>query len=168
MKNQNILISIILLTLLIISRLIPHLANFTPVFAIGLFSYSLFKKQYLSFIIPLIGMIITDAIIGFYPNVWAVYLSMVIAIVLSNLINTPKKQLTIITRSLSAPTIFFVLSNLSVFFVWYPFNLEGFISCYVNAIPFYGYSVVSTLAYSYVFISLYSLLFKEQFSLTNN
>ncbi len=167
MKTQNILISIILFTLLIATRLIPHIANFTPVFAIGLFSYTLFKRNYLSFIIPLIGMFFTDLIIGFYQNVWAVYLSMVIAIVLSNLIKTNKKQLTTITRSLTAPTIFFVLSNLSVFFVWYPLNISGFIQCYVNAIPFYGYSIISTIVYSFVFSSLYSIIFENNLSLNN-
>lgn len=167
MKYQNILISVILLTLLIASRLIPHLSNFTPVFAIGLFSFTIFKKNALSFLIPLVGMLFTDAIIGFYQNVWAVYLSMVLAIVLSNLIQTEKKKLTILTRSLTAPTIFFVLSNLSVFFVWYPYTWQGFVQCYVNAIPFYGYSVVSTLVYSFVLNSLYTFIFERKFSLIN-
>ena len=167
MKYQNTLVSIILLTLLIASRLIPHLSNFTPVFAVGLFSFTIFKKNYLSFVIPLVGMLFTDAIIGFYPNVWAVYLSMVLAIVLSNLITTQKKQTTILTRSLTTPTIFFALSNLSVFFVWYPFSWEGFIQCYVNAIPFYEYSVISTLVYSFVLNSLYSIVFEKQLSLNN-
>lgn len=167
MKYQNILISIILLTLLIASRLIPHLSNFTPVFAIGLFSFTIFKRNSLSFVIPLVGMLLTDVFLGFYQNVWAVYLSMVLAIVLSNLINTQRKQITILTRSLTAPTIFFVLSNLSVFFIWYPFSLQGFIQCYVNAIPFYGYSVISTLVYSLILNFLYSLVFEKQLSLNN-
>lgn len=168
MKTQNILISIILLVLLIASRLIPHISNFTPVFAIGLFSYTLYKKNSLSFVLPILGMLFTDLIIGFYQNVWAVYLSMVIAIVVSNLINTNKKQITILSRSLSAPTIFFILSNLSVFFVWYPFSFEGFVSCYVNAIPFYGYSIASTLIYSFVFYSLYNLVFERTTSFVKN
>lgn len=168
MKTQNILISIILLTLLIASRLIPHISNFTPVFAIGLFSFKIFKRNSFSFILPLAGMFLTDLIIGFYQNVWAVYLSIVIAIVLSNLIDTKKKQLTIFARSISAPTIFFILSNLSVFFIWYPLSVAGFVQCYVNAIPFYGYSVLSTLVYSFVFNSLYSSFFEKQLSITNN
>ena len=168
MKTQNILISIILLTLLIASRLIPHISNFTPVFAIGLFSYTLFKKNSLSFVLPILGMLFTDLFIGFYQNVWAVYLSMAIAIVVSNLINTNKKQITILSRSLSAPTIFFILSNLSVFFVWYPFSLEGFVSCYVNAIPFYGYSIASTLIYSFVFYSIHYLVLDRNTSFVKN
>lgn len=167
MKNHNILIALALFILLFTSRLIPHLSNFTPLFAIGLFGYSVFKKNYYSLIIPLVGMLSTDFIIGFYSNVWAVYLSTIISIALSNLINLPKKNFTILMRSLTAPTIFFVLSNLSVFFIWYPNTIEGFIQCYVNAIPFYGYSVLSTVIYSFVLYNLYSFIFKQELSLNN-
>jgi len=167
MKNKNIIISLVLLILLIASRLIPHISNFTPLFAIGLFSFSIFKKQYLSLIIPLIGLLFTDLIIGFYQNVWAVYLSVILSIILSNLIKTKKKNVTIVLRSISAPTIFFLLSNLSVFFLWYPNTFEGLIQCYFNAIPFYGYSLLSTLIYSFVFYNLYTLIFNQELSFNN-
>lgn len=167
MKSQNILIALVLFVLLFASRLVPHISNFSPLFAIGLFGYSVFKKNHYSLVIPLLGMLFSDFIIGFYPNIWAVYLSIIISITLSNLINTQKKNSTILLRSLSAPTLFYILSNLSVFFVWYPNTIEGFIQCYTNAIPFYGYSVLSTVAYSFVFYNLYSFVFKEELSLTN-
>lgn len=168
MKKENIIINIALFLLLIITRLIPHISNFSPVFAIGLFGYNLHKNHFYSLIIPLFGMFITDIFIGFYSNVWAVYLSVIISITISNLLSLSNSKMTMLTRAFSAPTLFFVLSNLSVYFIWYPLTLEGFIQCYVNAIPFYGYSLISTYLYYFTFHYIYKFAFKKDLLPTNS
>jgi hypothetical protein len=161
-KNlTNILIAIGLLVLVVITRLIPHLSNFTPIFAFGIFSVALFKNRFLATVLPITAMFISDIFIGFYPEIWAVYLSISIAMLISYSISKTPNVLKIGITSLIAPTIFFILSNLAVWNVWYPATSAGLVACYINAIPFYGYSIISTLAYSFAFFGLYKLVTKE-------
>ena len=58
--------------------------------------------------------------------------------------------------------IFFVLSN---FGVWlggsYGYDLNGLLSCYILALPFFGYSVLSTLIFSVVIETIYKFYQKS-------
>jgi hypothetical protein len=106
-------------------------------------------------------MFLSDIFIGFYPEIWAVYVSVALAMLISySIVKTPTKMKVGIT-SLVAPTVFFILSNLAIWQVWYPSTFGGLVTCYINAIPFYGYSLISTLAYSFGFFGLYKLATKE-------
>lgn len=168
-KNQlNILIAIVLLAFVFITRLIPHVSNFTPIFAFGIFSVTLFKNRIISTILPIAAMFLSDIFIGFYPEIWAVYVSVAFAMLISYSIMKNPTALKVGISSLAAPTVFFILSNLAVWTVWYPATFSGLVSCYVSAIPFYGYSVISTLAYSFAFFGLYKLVTKENLLLSTS
>ena len=65
-----------LIVLLAISRLIPHPPNFTPIVAVAIMSSYFFRNINLSFVVLLISMTISDAIIGFHSNIIFVYLSL--------------------------------------------------------------------------------------------
>ena len=58
--------------------------------------------------------------------------------------------------------IFFILSN---FGVWlsgsYGYDLNGFIACYILALPFFGYSVLSTLIFSVAIETIYKFYQKS-------
>tara|TARA_B100000513_G_C11757642_1_gene136422 strand:- start:242 stop:502 length:261 start_codon:yes stop_codon:yes gene_type:complete len=45
--------------------------------------------------------------------------------------------------------IFFVVSNFGVWIIGYPKTLEGFITCYIAAIPFFGWTIAGDLFYSF-------------------
>ena len=60
MKKLNFII--ILIGIAILSRLIPHPPNFTPITAIALFSTIHFKNKILTYLIPIIGLFISDLI----------------------------------------------------------------------------------------------------------
>ena len=45
--------------------------------------------------------------------------------------------------------IFFLVTNFGVWLIGYPNTLEGFIACYIAAIPFFGWTVAGDLFYSY-------------------
>ena len=139
------------LGLILFTRLIPHISNFTPIFAIGIFSVTIFKNKQISLFLPLIGMFLSDIFIGFYSTAWANYLALFFAIFFPISFSFNNRYFDLISKSIISPTIFFILSNLVVFFAWYPNTFEGFISCYVYAVPFYGASLISTIAYSSVF-----------------
>ena len=65
-----------LILILVLSRLIPHPPNFTPVIAAAILSGYFFKNIYLSFLTLLISMLIADSFIGFYNNMFFVYSSL--------------------------------------------------------------------------------------------
>ena len=45
--------------------------------------------------------------------------------------------------------IFFIVTNFGVWLIGYPNTLKGFLACYVAAIPFFGWTIVGDLFYSY-------------------
>src|SRR5919112_2777513 len=62
-------------------RLVPHPPNFTPIGAMALFSGAYLGPRWLAFAAPLAALLLSDLVLGFYPEVIFVYLS-VAAIVL--------------------------------------------------------------------------------------
>jgi hypothetical protein len=144
-----------LVIFVIILRLIPHLSNFTPIFAIGIFAAYSFKNKWISIALPLTSMLISDIFLGFYSEIWAVYLSMAIAHLLNFKFAQTAKAKDLAISSFIAPTIFYILSNLVVFVSWYPHNLLGLSECYISAIPFYGASLLATFGYTFLFWGIF-------------
>ena len=54
-----------------------------------------------------------------------------------------------LTSVLSSSVIFFVVTNFGVWLIGYPNTVEGFITCYVAALPFFGWTIAGDLFYSY-------------------
>ena len=60
--------------------------------------------------------------------------------------------------SVAASTAFFLISNFGVWISgWYSLTLGGLAACYVNAIPFYGYTLVGDLAFTGILFGAYEL-----------
>ena len=66
-----------LVLILAFSRIIPHPPNFTPVITIAIMSGYLFRNIYLSIAVLLLSMLLSDVFIGFYKNMFFVYLSLI-------------------------------------------------------------------------------------------
>ena len=76
MKKEIIPITLILI--LALSRLIPHPPNFTPIIAVAILSGYFFKNLYFSFLVLIASMIIADFFIGFYDNMFIVYITLML------------------------------------------------------------------------------------------
>ena len=107
MKKLNFII--ILIGIAIISRLIPHPPNFTPITAIALFSTIHFKNKILTYLIPIIGLFISDLILGLSMVNLFVYLSF-IAITFIGFKFQKINNYSILLSS----TTFFIVSNFGV------------------------------------------------------
>ena len=142
MKKLNFII--ILIGIAIISRLIPHPPNFTPITAIALFSTIHFKNKILTYLIPIIGLFISDLILGLSMVNLFVYLSF-IAITFIGFKFQKINNYSILLSS----TTFFIVSNFGVWILGYPKNIEGLILCYYMALPFFVYTIMGDLFYSY-------------------
>ena len=158
---MNILLIIILTLFAIFSRLIPHPPNFTPLLAIALYSGVCFKNKFL-FIIPLLSMVISDFFIGYHNTIFWVYLSLLIIFYIGYLLFKKYTFRNLILLSFVSSIMFFILSNLGVWIIGYPKSFEGFIACYVAAIPFFHNTLISTFAYLVVLKLLFDLAVKKK------
>ncbi|MEI6823683.1 MAG: DUF6580 family putative transport protein [Bacteroidota bacterium] len=143
------------------SRLIAHIPNMTPVFAIALFGGTFIKRKALAFLIPLAAMIISDVFLGFYTQMYAIYISFAITVAIGFYLRRKVNAATVVGASLISSIVFFVLSNFAVWIsgvgiLTYPMTVHGFMFCYMQAIPFFGYELVGTLLYTTVFFGIFT------------
>lgn len=166
MKKQKIDIRFGVLSLLILlsafSRLIPHPPNFAPIGAMALFGAAYFSKKYIALIIPIIAMWLSDMVLNnvvygqyfdhfvwFYQGFYWTYGSFVLISLIGFLLLKKVKVQTVLVGSLSSSILFFLVSN---FGVWlsgnmYPKDLNGLMTCYTAAIPFFKNTLMGDLVY---------------------
>jgi len=144
MKINKIHFIVGIIIIAILSRLIPHPPNFTPVTAVALFSIINFKNKYIAISIPIICLFVSDLILGISLINLFVYFSFILISGIGYLFGKINLK-SILLSSL----IFFFVTNFGVWLIGYPKTLEGFIACYIAAIPFFGWTVAGDLFYSY-------------------
>jgi len=141
-----------LICIAIVSRIVPHPPNFTPITAIALFSSIHFKNKIYRYLIPITGLIISDIIIGISLINIFVYLSFI----LIAFIGTKFQKINNYSILLSSIS-FFIISNFGVWIIGYPKDIEGFILCYYMALPFFINTILGDLFYCYAM--KYSLVY---------
>jgi hypothetical protein len=134
-----------LILIAILTRLLPHPPNFAPITSIALFSGFHFANKRLALFVPLIAMFISDLFIGVHSLMPLIYLSFLLISILSFYM----KSLSI-SNVVLASTLFFVLSNLGVWYFYYPLTWAGLTSCFVLAIPFFVNALAGDLFYTSV------------------
>ena len=139
--------------ILAISRIIPHVPNFTPIIAAAIFGPVFFKDRVLGLAIPISGMFISDLIIGFHVYQIVIYLTLVS---ISLLIPRNIKLAPITFYAFLSSLWFFLTTNFAVWLVWeyYPKTFDGLISCFILAIPFFKNTLISTIIFTILFYYL--------------
>jgi hypothetical protein len=99
----------------------------------------------LALFIPLIAMFISDLFIGLHDLVPVIYLSFILISAMSFYM----KSLSF-TNVILGSSVFFVLSNLGVWYFYYPLTWAGLTSCFVLAIPFFVNALAGDLFYTSV------------------
>ena len=153
----------VVLTLIILgaafTRLIPHYPNFTAIGAVALFGGAYFNKKWLAFIVPLAALFLTDLIIGFYSQMWVVYLSFLLIVVIGMSLQGTKKPGKVILASISASVSFFIITNFAMWYgsSLYPQNFTGIIESYTAAIPFFSYTLLGDLFYVGIMFGVFEI-----------
>ena len=120
------------------SRFIPHPPNFTSLLALSFYVPALLGIRYLPALV--IGFVLTDLIIGFHGITLFTWGS-VILIGLGSKFFT-KTISDRIFGSLLGACLFFIITNFGVWSLgMYGYDLNGIITCYVLALPFFAYSL---------------------------
>ena len=145
-----------ILMLGVISRLIIHLPNFTPVIALALFGGVYLKKQQ-AVILPVLMMVIADLFLGADVTFLFTWGSMALVALLGLWVRENKSFTTVAGSSLLSSVLFFLVTNFGVWLVqnMYPRTPAGLIECYVMAVPFFGSTLVSTVVYTAVLFGGY-------------
>ena len=141
-KKENLLMAFILIA--VCFRLIPHPPNFTPITSLALFSGMMFQRKWLSILVPITAMLLSDVVLGFGMISMWVYA----AFMLVTISGWVLKQMNVKSILVSS-MIFFIVSNFGVWMLGYPHTFDGLMLCYTLAIPFFGYSILGDLFWGF-------------------
>lgn len=158
------------------SRIIPHMPNFSPLGAIGLFGAAHFQKKWLSFLIPIAATWLSDLFINnviyaqYYPKfIWfyegfywqyGSYLLITLAgVFILKKVNTQR----VLAGALASTAIFFLISNFGCWIgsTFYPQNFSGLITCYAAGIHFLKGTMWGDLFYSGVLFGSFAFAQKQ-------
>ena len=177
-KNKIVIISLLIIGG-IMSRLLPHPENFSPIAAIGLFAGAYLSNQFAKFLIPLFTLFISDVILNntiyasynsgftvFYDGFYWVYGSFAAVILVGYLILKKISLLNIVISSGLGSILFFIISN---FGVWagtsmYPKSGIGLAACYTAGLPFLGNAICGDLFYTSIIFGVWEFGFKKLFT----
>ena len=130
-------------------RLVPHPPNFTAIGAMALFSGAYLGRRSLAFAAPLAALVLSDLVIGFYPELLFVYVGVAATVLLGWAVGRCRTLLRVAAAAVVASVLFYLLTNFGVWLVmdYYPKTFAGLIACYVAAIPFFQNTLAGNLFY---------------------
>jgi len=151
-------ISIGIFIALAASRFFPHPPNFTSLLALSFYIPALLGTRYLPAL--LLSFIITDLVIGLHGVTFFTWGSVILIGLGSRFFTT--NILNRILGSLLGAFLFFIITNFGVWSLGsYGYTFQGLILCYTSAIPFFAYTLISTLFFSIIIETVIKLkLFK--------
>ena len=127
------------------SRFIPHPPNFTSLLALSFYVPAILGIRYLPALV--LSFFITDLVIGFHGTTLFTWGSVILIGLLSKFFIS--NTITRISGALIGASLFFVITNFGVWSLgFYGHTIEGLITCYTLAIPFFGNSIVGTIIFS--------------------
>ena len=144
---KNSFYIIFFVCILALSRIIPHPPNFTPILASAIMAPMLIKDRWFGIAIPIVAMFISDVIIGFYSYQFVIY-SSILAIAL--VAPMRKNYFRLGIMAIGGSVWFFITTNFAEWMIWdyYPKTIEGLITCYTLAIPFFKNTLISTCLFT--------------------
>lgn len=128
------------------SRLFPHIPNFTPIGAMALFGGVYYQDKRLAFLMPLICMFISDLILGFHSTMIFVYSSFILTTGLGLLIRNYFNLFTLLSGSIISSILFYLITN---FGVWTQSDLS-LSSVYFLGLPFLTPTLFGDLFYNLI------------------
>jgi hypothetical protein len=171
-KNLLVLSAIFFVAL---SRLLPHLPNFTPLAAMALFGGAFLSNKKSAFLFTFTALFLSDFLVNIFlynddnfinylsqPFVWAIYASFGLTVWMGISIQNNISIKNVVFFSISSSLLFWIITN---FACWpnnplYAQNINGLISCYIAAIPYLG-NVIGDLFYNTILFGTVVLFTKR-------
>jgi len=156
---RRIGVAYVVVLVAVLTRFVPHLPNFSPVFAALLFGGAHLKRRdaiwYPLVLLAASDFALTTLVyrinIGIDQGI--IWLAFTVVALIGYSVRTRENVSSIAVAAFAGPTAFFLISN---FGVWlgghgtrmYPATWDGLMACYVAALPFYRNSLAATAAYT--------------------
>jgi hypothetical protein len=146
----------ILILIAAISRLFPHIPNFTPITAMALFGGVYFQDKPSAFLVPLIAMFISDCILelltgfGFHSTIFFVYFSIALITILGMYVKKNVNVQTVLLSSIASSILFFIITNFGVWasILGFQDGAAGLLATYVKGIPFFAPTLAGDLFFN--------------------
>ncbi len=155
-------------------------SGFSPIMAVALVSGMMVHQKHFTFIFPLFALLGSDIMIqllyvtgqfpfpGFYSYQLLNYLFLSV-LVLAGWMLKGKKYATLVLGALVGPTIYFLLSNCTVWATHggynRPMNATGLWMCMADGLPFYKNSLMATLLFLPGLLMFYHGLLRKQLAI---
>lgn len=147
-------ISLGIFLVLAASRFVPHPPNFTSLLALSFYVPAILGIKFLPMLI--LSFFITDFFIGLHALAFFTWGSVIIIGFCSRFFLT--NIYTRVSGSLIGACLFFVITNFGVWSMGsYEYSLNGFLKCYIYALPFFSYTLISTFIFSGIIEGLLKL-----------
>ena len=153
------MIALTLITFAVISRVMPHPANFAPIAAIAIFGGALLPRK-LALTLPLAAMIVSDLFIGLHPLILFTWGSFTLIAIISSYRFKKINLFNVVGGSIGASILFYLVTN---FGVWaegrlYQLTFSGLIQCYYNALPFFRNTLLGDMVFTSSLFGLYAFV----------
>lgn len=131
-------------------RFIPHAPNFTPVTALALFGGASFSSKRAAILMPVLGLCLSDLVLGFYRITPVVYGSLAMIAGLGCGLRRKSTPGRIGLAAVASAVVFYLFTNFGVWVLdnFYPKTGAGLVECYVAAIPFFRNTLASSVLYA--------------------
>ena len=154
------MLALIIISFGILSRVIVHTPNFSPVLSMVLLG-GMYLKGRQAVLVPMALIVMSDYIIGFYPGMIYTWGSILLISVFGIWLKDKKSFMNVLSGSILSAVFFFIVTNFASWLTLYPHTMEGLRQCYILAVPFFRSTLVSTVAYSLVFYAGYEWVLKR-------
>jgi|SRR3989338_5384913 len=179
------MIAIFLVFIGALLRLVPHMPNFAPITAIGLFSgvylgknTSSRKSKILILLVPIAALALSDYLLlyinpyhgadfsrvhpltsMFHSTTAFTWGSFLVSALIGLYLKTRKTPVLILGGALIASIQFFIITNFGVWAVgMYSRGLDGLLQSYIMAIPFFKWTFLGDIFYTTLFFGGYELV----------
>ncbi len=157
--HSLVIVGLILLG--VVARLAPHPPNATPLMAIALFGGTYLAKRW-SVLLPLIIVAASDLVIGWHDTVFFTWGAFALTGLIAWWVRRQPSAGRILCGAFAGSLAFFLITNFGVWLIghggtMYLKTLDGLVSCYVAAIPFFRNALLGDVAYTAALFGGYAL-----------
>lgn len=158
-----------------LTRVLPHPPNFSPIEAVALFGGAYFAKRQWALMVPLVAMVASDVVLGLINDglygglYWSylastsnvlVYACIALSTVLGFGLRGKVNAGRVLGYSLVGSALFFLVTNFGAWLAdpMYAKTTAGLMAAYVAGIPFFQWTVASTLLFAALLFGGFELL----------
>lgn len=152
--SSRVLVAVLITVAAVVWRVLEIAPNVSPIAAMALLSGATFAWPW-SLLAPLAAQVAADAVIGFdeWAVTAAVYASFLLTVLLGRAMRVRRGAWRILGASLASSILFYLITNAAVW-LWsgmYATSLDGLITSYYFAIPFFRNMLFGDMVFSFSF-----------------